>query len=72
MWAAPAPATRREGTLGVIRAIEDNQGPLEAVRLENTTSAGMEYEAVCEAQAVLAKRIRWVEVLKVYTVWVTP
>lgn len=52
----------REGTVAIIRAIGDNEGPLDVVRLENTTLAGMEFEAASEAEAVLSTRKRWVEV----------
>jgi len=52
----------REGTLGIIGAIGENQGPLQAVRLENTTDAGLESEAAREAQSAVATRSSWVEV----------
>lgn len=56
--------TVREGTLCVIRAIGGNPGPLqlEVLRLENTTDAGMEFEAARKADSVVATRSQWVEV----------
>lgn len=56
--------TVREGTLCVIRAIGGNPGPLqlEVLRLENTTDAGMEFEAAREADSIVATRSQWVEV----------
>ncbi|CAM9991687.1 unnamed protein product [Ectocarpus sp. 6 AP-2014] len=58
----------REGTLCVIRAIGGNPGPLqlEVLRLENTTDAGMEFEAAREADSVIATRSQWVEVVCEY------
>ena len=52
----------REGTLGIIRAIGDNQGPLQVVRLENTTDAGLEFEAARQAETAVSTRKQWVEV----------
>lgn len=52
----------REGTLGIVRAISANEGPLQVVRLENTTDAGLEFEAAREAERVVAGRAQWVEV----------
>lgn len=52
----------REGTLGIIGAIGENQGPLQVVRLENTTDAGLESEAAREAESAVATRSCWVEV----------
>ncbi|CAM9931912.1 unnamed protein product, partial [Ectocarpus fasciculatus] len=58
----------REGTLCVIRAIGGNPGPLqlEVLRLENTTDAGMEFEAAREADSIIATRSQWVEVVCEY------
>ncbi|CAM9943038.1 unnamed protein product, partial [Scytosiphon promiscuus] len=53
----------RDGTLRVIKAIGDNQGPLQVVRLENTTDAGMESEAAREAGVAVASKPRWIEVV---------
>lgn len=52
----------REGTLGIIRAIGDNQGPLQVVRLENTTDAGLEFEAARQAELAVSTRKQWIEV----------
>ena len=54
----------REGTLGIIGAIGENQGPLRVVRLENTTDAGLGFEAARQAELTVSarKRNQWVEV----------
>ncbi|CAM9583959.1 unnamed protein product [Pylaiella littoralis] len=56
----------REGTLSIILAVGDNRGPLQVVRLENTTDAGTEFEASRRAESIVAKRAQWVEVVCEY------